>query len=61
MSSTYTPSANRQTSASTTPDRILIHQRALNSFSLAVGQVLNSVDNDDARLRSSIRSKPKMY
>lgn len=59
MSSTYTPSANRQTSASTTPDRIVIHQRALNSFSLAVGQVLNSIDKDNATLKSSIR--PKMY
>lgn len=55
MSSTYTPSANRQTSAPTTPDRIVIHPRAVNPFSQAVGQVLNSVDKDDARLNSKNR------
>lgn len=61
MSSTYTPSANRQKNTSTISDQIVIHPGALNSFSpglVHVVPVLNSANKDSTELNSN--NRPRM-
>lgn len=40
------------------PDRIKLDPRARNSFALAVGEVLNRVENDDAVLVAKKTNRP---
>ncbi|MCS5711761.1 hypothetical protein [Candidatus Berkiella aquae] len=58
MSTTFTPGADRQIQTSSKiPDCILIDPRAVHRFSLAVGEVLNRVEQDDA-LALKIKRRP---
>jgi|GEM_PF-3700949 len=49
---------NTRTSTSQVPDSIVLDPRARNSFALAVGEVLNRVESDDAVLVSRNNNRP---